>query len=269
MLREFLWLLLCALALAGLLTFCAVMGSNVAHADERLWATPIDPSTGSPAPWTSGPVKITHEGGCIQITANPNNMSRLTYSEDPQDLGMGPELDPGVTHCRRFEPGTLWLRAPWTTGWAASVLKVAECPKVTPAPTLGSNSKAGVRKLIPSDGSAVIVGGAIGQKVLRVVRPKSEPSTNSTVKVYGSTHIVQRDSSGALCSGGLGCFPDLTTQGQWELLPGVADVRENFNGTYWVWAPGGYDAAAKGKQYVDHSKEGISQSYGPAPVEVP
>lgn len=245
-----------------------VASIGTAQADERLWATPLD-SMGYAAPWTTGPVRVAiPQPAFVQVCADPNNMSRITYSEDAADLGRGPELDPGACDCRFFGGDHLWIRAPWTAAYSASAIQVAMCPTRAPAGTLGSNAKAGARQLVPPDGSAIIVGGAIGQKVLEVERPKS-PVSNSTVRVYGSTHIVQRDEAGAICAGGPGCTPDLTTQGSWELYPGERDRAENFNGTYWVWAPGGYDAAAKGKQYIDHRKQGISQSYGPAPAEIP
>lgn len=230
-----------------------------------LYATPLDPSNGAPF-WEHGPKKI--EGvprGWVQITAHTYNMAPITYSEHPSLLGLSPELDPGATDSVWIDAGTLWLRAAWTTGWAASVVAIA-APTIHRAPRrLGSNFKSGPLRQVPRDGSAIIVGGAIGQMQLRVCRPKG---SNGTVKVYGGTHLVMRDKAGnpAADGGAEGNFPDLTTQGAWELLPGVPLDLPYFNGTFFVWSPGGYPTS-KALEYITWAKMGVAAWYGPPPVE--
>jgi hypothetical protein len=248
------WLRFSARCTLGLAAVFAFAGSIAAGADERLWATPLD-THGYAAPWTNGPVKVKHSGGLVQICASPNNMSRITYSEDAADLGLGPELDPGMCACRSFD-GSFWIRAPWTTAYAASAIKVSDCQQTIQAGTLGSNSKANICRLIPPDGSYVIVGGATGQNVLEVRRPTDHASPQ--VRVFVSTHLVLKPGTN---------IPDRSTQGEWPLYPGEVSRNENFNGTLQVYAPDGYDLAKFGPQQVCERKFGISQSYGPPPSE--
>lgn len=232
-----------------------------------LYATQLDPKTGAPAPWETAPKKVSlgEAGpGWVEITAHTYNMTPITYSEHPTLLGMAPELDPGATDTFWAE-GDFWIRAPWTSAWAASAVRVA-APKIhRPPRRLGSNFKSGPLKTIPRDGSAIIVGGAIGQMALRVMRPKE---SLSTIRVYGGTHLVMKNADGTPASDGgkEGLFPDLTTQGAWELHPGVMLELPYFNGTFFVWAPGGYKAD-QALQKIMWAKMGVAAFYGPPPVE--
>ena len=238
----------------ALLPWIALLGALPVGADERLWATPLDDNS-NPSPWSSGPTRVKHSGGLVQICASPNNMNRITYAEDAADLGLGPELDPGECTCRSFD-ASFWIRAPWTAPYAASAIKVSDCPRVIPAGTLGSNSKANICRLIPPDGSYVIVGGATGQKVLEIRRPLEAAAKE--VRVFVSTHLVLKKGTQ---------IPDRSTQGEWPLYPGEVSRNEDFNGTLQVFAPDGYDIQKFGPQQVCERKFGIAQSYGPPPKE--